>query len=160
MERKTTIQAETGKQDLRITREFDLPVELLFKAYTEPDLVAQWMETNVLKLENKNHGSWQFETTNAQNEVVFRANGVIHAVIPNRKITRTFEMESAPASAIRFDVQLEFLEFESLTATTSRLIIHQVYRSVASRNRMMQLPFAQGLNIAHNRLQAIINQVN
>lgn len=160
MERKTTVHAEDGKQDVLITREFDLPVDLLFRAYEEPELVAQWMGTNVLKLENKTHGSWQFETTNARNEVVFRANGVIHVVIPNRKITRTFEMENVPASAGQFDVQLEFLEFEALTATTSRLNIHVVYRSVASRNQMMQLPFAQGLNRAHNRLQAFMNQLN
>jgi uncharacterized protein YndB with AHSA1/START domain len=160
MERKTTIQAENGKQDLLITRDFDLPVELLFKAYEEPELVAQWMGTKVLKLENKQHGGWQFETTDARNKVVFRANGVIHEFMPNRKITRTFQMENPPTSAQRFEVQLEFLEFEPLTLTTSRLTIHTVYRSVASRDLMMQLPFAKGLNMAHNRLQTIMNQVN
>ena len=39
MEIKTKVNAEDGKQDLTITREFDLPLELLFKAYTVPDLV-------------------------------------------------------------------------------------------------------------------------
>lgn len=154
MERKTTIHAQDGKQNLLITREFDLPVELLFKAYEEPKLVEQWMGTKVLKLENKNHGSWQFETTDAQKDVVFRANGVIHEFTPNRKITRTFEIENAP-----FDVQLEFLEFEPITDTTSLLTIHVVYRSVASRDQMMQLPFAQGINRAHNRLQAVVSQL-
>ena len=43
MELKTKINAENGKQDLTITREFDLPVELLFKAHTEPELIEQWM---------------------------------------------------------------------------------------------------------------------
>ncbi|AUD03478.1 SRPBCC domain-containing protein [Spirosoma pollinicola] len=160
MERKTTIQAENGKQDLLITREFDLPVERLFKAYQEPELVAQWMGTKVLKLENKQHGGWQFETTDAQNKVVFRAHGVIHEFMPNRKITRTFQMENPLTSAQRFEVQLEFLEFEPLTLTTSRLTIHTVYRSVASRDLMLQLPFAKGLTMAHNRLQTIMNQVN
>ena len=59
MEQKTKINAEDGKQELVITREFDLPVELLFKAYVEPDIVEQWMRTSgtkVLKLENKKHG--------------------------------------------------------------------------------------------------------
>ena len=63
MERKTKINAEDGKQEVVITREFDLPLELLFKAYTEPGIVEQWMGTKVLKLENKKHGSYQFETT-------------------------------------------------------------------------------------------------
>ena len=157
MEQKTMVKAEAGGQDLLITRNFDLPVKLLFRAYQEPDLVAQWMGTNVLKLESRKYGSWQFETTNAQKEVVFRANGVIHEFIPNRTIIRTFEMETAPASAVPFGVQLEFLDFQPLTDTTSRLSIHTVYQSVASRDRLMQLPFAQGLNRAHNRLQMLMN---
>lgn len=57
MERKTHIHAEDGKQELIITREFDLPLELLFKAYEEADIVEQWMGTKVLKLENKKHGA-------------------------------------------------------------------------------------------------------
>ena len=154
MERKTKINAEEGKQDLVITREFDLPLELLFKAYVEPDIVEQWMGTKVLKLENKKHGGWQFETTDAQGNVVFRANGVIHEFVPNQKITRTFEMENAP-----FDVQLEFLEFEKLTDDTSKLNMHIVYRSVALRDQMLQLPFAQGINMAHNRLQDIVSKL-
>src|ERR671912_2886065 len=105
MERKTKIKAEKGKQELVITREFELPVELLFKAYVEPEIVEQWMGTKVLKLENKKHGSWQFRTTDAQGNVVLQANGVIHEFVQDRKITRTFEMENTP-----FAVQLEFLE--------------------------------------------------
>ncbi len=62
MEQKTKINAEDGKQDLIITREFDLPLELLFKAYEEPDLVEQWMSneystTKLLKLESKKQGA-------------------------------------------------------------------------------------------------------
>jgi uncharacterized protein YndB with AHSA1/START domain len=154
MERKTKINAEDGKQELVITREFDLPLELLFKAYVEPHIVEQWMGTKVLKLENKKHGGWQFETTDAQGNVVFRANGVIHEFVPSRKITRTFEMKNAP-----FDVQLEFLEFEKLTDDTSKLNMHIVYRSVALRDQMLQLPFAQGINMAHNRLQDVASKL-
>ncbi|HWW40941.1 SRPBCC family protein, partial [Pedobacter sp.] len=76
MEKKTKINAEEGRQDLMITREFDLPLELLFKAYEESDIVEQWMGTKVLKLENKKHGSYQFETSDNKGNVVFRANGV------------------------------------------------------------------------------------
>src|SRR5215470_13104584 len=115
MEQKTKVQAESGKQELAITREFELPVELLFKAYVEPEIIEQWMGTKVLKLENKKHGSYQFETTDPKgNKHGF--NGTIHEFVPNGKITRTFEMESAP-----FGVQLEFLEFENLTDDTSKL---------------------------------------
>lgn len=154
MELKTKIHAEDGKQEIVITREFDLPLELLFKAYAEPEIVEQWMGTKVLKLENKKHGSWQFETSNPQGIVVFKANGVIHEFILNQKITRTFEMENTP-----FPVQLEFLEFEKITENTSKLTIHIIYKSVEFRNQMLALPFAQGLNMAHNRLQEVVNKL-
>ena len=160
MERKTKVNAEDGRQELVITREFDLPLELLFKAYTQPEIVEQWMGTKVLKLENKKHGSWQFKTTDVRGNVVFQANGVIHEFVANQKITRTFEMENAPASAVRFGVQLEFLEFEKLTDDTSKLTMHIVYRSVAFRDQMLRLPFTQGINIAHDRLQDIVSKLN
>ena len=151
--KKTHVSAEDGKQELMITREFDLPVALLYKAYAEAEIVEQWMGTKVLKLDNKTHGSYQFETTDAEGNVLFRANGVIHECITNRKITRTFEMENTP-----FPIQLEFLEFESVTDDTSKLTIHIVFRSVAHRDKLLQLPFAQGINMAHNRLQEIVGK--
>lgn len=154
MERKTKISAEDGKQELTITREFDLPVELLFKAYVEPEIVEQWMGTRVLKLESKKHGSYQFETSGPKGNVVFRANGAIHEFSPNRKITRTFEMENTP-----FGVQLELLEFEKLTDDTSKLNMHVVYESVAQRDQVLKLPFAQGINMAHNRLQDTVGKL-
>jgi uncharacterized protein YndB with AHSA1/START domain len=153
MERKTKIHAEDGKQEILITREFDLPLELLFKAYVEPEIVEQWMGTKVLKLENKKHGSWQFETTDPKGNK-YGFNGVIHEFNPNQKITRTFEMDNTP-----FGVQLEFLEFERLTDDTSKLNMHVVYRSVAVRDQVLQLPFAQGINMAHNRLQNIAGKL-
>ena len=153
MERKTKINAEDGKQELVITREFDLPLELLFKAYVEPEIVEQWMGTKVLKLENKKHGSYQFETTDPHGNK-YGFNGVIHEFNPNQKITRTFEMENTP-----FPVQLEFLDFEKLTDDCSKLSIHIIYRSVADRDQMLQLPFRQGINMAHNRLQEIVSKL-
>lgn len=153
MEQRTKVNAEDGKQEIVIIREFDLPLELLFKAYEEPELFEQWMETKVLKLENKKHGSYAFETSRNGN-VVFRANGTIHEFIPNQKITRTFEMENTT-----FPVQLEYLEFEKLTDDTSKLTMQIVFKSIEYRNQLMKLPFAQGINMAHNKLQEIANKL-
>ena len=152
MELKTKVNAEDSKQYLTITREFDLPVELLFRAYEDAAIVEQWMGTKVLKLDNRKHGSFQFETTDPRgNKHGF--NGTIHEFIPNQKITRTFEMENTP-----FDVQLEFLEFEKLSDDTSKLNMHVVYRSATQRDQMLQMPFRQGVNMAHNRLQEILKK--
>ncbi len=153
MEQKTKVNAEDGKQEIWITREFDLPLELLFKAYIEPEIVEQWMGTKVLKLESRKHGSYQFETTDPKgNKHGF--NGVIHEFMPDQKITRTFEMENTS-----FPVQLEYLEFEKLTGDTSKLIMHVVYKSVAYRDEILKLPFTFGINRAHNKLQEIVGKL-
>ncbi|MBX2944167.1 MAG: SRPBCC domain-containing protein [Cyclobacteriaceae bacterium] len=153
MEQKTKIIAEEGKQELTITREFDLPLKLLFKAHQEPELLEQWMGTKVLKLESKKHGSYAFETTHNGN-VVFRANGTIHEFIPEQKIIRTFEMENT-----KIGVQLEFLEFEKITDSTSRLTMQVIYRSVEHRAIQLKMPFEYGINMAHNKLQEILSSL-
>ncbi|MBK8506797.1 MAG: SRPBCC domain-containing protein [Saprospiraceae bacterium] len=149
MEQKTKVNAEDGKQEILITREFELPLALLFKAYVEPEIVEQWMGTKVLKLESKKHGSYQFETTDTKGNK-YGFNGVIHEFKPNQKIIRTFEMENMP-----FGVQLEVLEFEELTEDSSKLQKKVIYESVSHRDENLKLPFVQGINIAHNRLQEI-----
>jgi uncharacterized protein YndB with AHSA1/START domain len=153
MEQKTKVIAEDKKQEIVISRVFDLPLELLFKAYEDPELFEQWMGTKILKLENKKHGSYAFETSH-NGIVVFRANGTIHEFIPNQRITRTFEMENTP-----FPVQLEYLEFEKLTEESSKLTMQIVFKSIEFRNQLLQMPFAQGINMAHNRLQEIVNKL-
>jgi uncharacterized protein YndB with AHSA1/START domain len=159
MERKTKIHAEEGKHDLTITREFDLPVDLLFRAHVDPEIFEEWMSheygtTKVLKLETQKHGSFTFQTTDAKGNVVFQANGTIHDLVPDKKITRTFEMDNTS-----FDVQLEFLEFESLTEDTSKLKMQIIYRSVELRDQHLKMPFEWGMNMAHNRLQEIVSKL-
>jgi uncharacterized protein YndB with AHSA1/START domain len=154
MEQKTRVNAEKGKQEYVITRDFDLPLELLFKAFTEPELVEQWMGTKVLKLESKKHGSYEFETKDGQGKVVFRANGVIHEVIPDRKMIRTFEMENTPAG-----VQLEVYEFEKVTDDTSKLNMHVIFESLEKRDQVLQYGLVQGVNWAHNQLQEAMNKL-
>lgn len=150
MEYKTKINAEDGKQELTIIRVFDLPLNMLFKAYQEPELIEQWMGTKVLKLENKKHGSFAFETAH-QGNVVFRANGTIHDFIPEQKIIRTFEMENA-----EIGVQLELLTFEKLTDTSSMLSMQVIYQSIEHRALQLKMPFQYGLNMAHQRLEEIL----
>ncbi|ATL48753.1 ATPase [Chitinophaga caeni] len=156
MEPKTKVNAEDGKQDLRITREFELPVELLFKAYVEPQIVEQWMGTKVIKLESKKHGGWKFQTSDQEGNVLFQANGVIHEFIPDEKITRTFEMEGAP-----FEVQLEYLEFTKISDDRSKLDMQIIYRSNDIRDQMLKVGvgMAKGINMAHNRLEEIVSKL-
>lgn len=155
MEQKTKIHAEDGKQEIFITREFDLPLEVLFRAYVEAELVEQWMGTKVLQLESKKRGAYHFQTTGPNGNILFQSSGVIHDIVENKNITRTFEMENTP-----FPVQLEYLDFEKLSDQTSKLTMHVVYKSVEDRDAILKLPFAFGINMAHNRLQEIFKNVN
>ena len=153
MELKTKVNAEKGEQDLHIIREFEAPVALLFKAFTHSELFEQWMGTKVTKFDCEPHGSYRFETSGPDGNIAFRANGTFHEVIPNERITRTFEMENTS-----FPVQLEFLEFEQLSANTSQLNMQIIFRSNEFRDQLLQMPFAQGLNYAHNTLQELLSQ--
>lgn len=159
MERKTKVSAGEGQQDIIITREFELPVDLLFKAHVEPELFEEWMSheygtCKVLKFETKQHGGWIFQQSDLQGNVTFKANGVIHEFVTDQKITRTFEMENTP-----FGVQLEFLEFEKLTEDTSKLKMQTIFRTPELRDQLLKLPFSTGLNMAHDRLQKIVNKL-
>ncbi len=149
MEQKTKIHAEPGKQEIVVTRDFDLPVNLVFRAYTEPEILAQWMGTKVAKLECQSFGSFRFETTDPMGNLhVF--SGTFHEIVPDKKITRTFLMENTG-----FEVQIEYLDFESVSESKSKLTMQMVFRSVEFRDKLLQMPFAFGLNMAHNRLEEI-----
>jgi uncharacterized protein YndB with AHSA1/START domain len=153
MEQKTKVTAKEGCQEVFITREFDVPVELLFRAHAEADIIEQWMGTRVLKLESKQHGGYQFETTDPKGNK-HRFNGVIHTFLPNKKITRTFELENTP-----LEVWLEYLDFESITDDTSQLTMHVIYRSLEQRDQVLKMPFVQGINWAHSRLEEIVSRL-
>lgn len=154
MEPKTKVTAETGQPYLLITRAFDLPVSLLFKAYTEPHLVEQWMGNKVLKMDNQPHGGYVFETRDPAGNLLFKANGTIHRISAEQNITRTFEMENTD-----FPVQLEFLDFEAVGSESSKLTMQIVFRSVTDRDNMLKLPFAKGIGWAHDRLQQVVEKL-
>jgi uncharacterized protein YndB with AHSA1/START domain len=158
MEQKTKVHAEDGKQELIITRQFDLPVELVFQAHADPEIIEQVMTNpyataKVLKFEGKKHGSYEIQSTDQQGNIVFQANGVIHRFIPDQKIIRTFEMGNTP-----FGVQMEIYDFEPLTKNASRLTMHVIYESVDQRDQVLKMPFATGINMAHDRLQEIMSK--
>ena len=58
-----------------------------------------------------------------------------------------------------FTVQLEFLDFVATSQNSSQLDIKIVFKTVEDRNNMLKLPFAQGINMAHNRLEKIMQNL-
>jgi uncharacterized protein YndB with AHSA1/START domain len=128
------------------------PIEKVWNALTQPDLVKQWQYGSdlitdwIVGKEIRFRNEWEGQ--------VFEQWGTVLEVVPNQKITRTFEMENS-----NFAVQLEFLEFEKLTDETSKLIMHIVFKSIELRNQLLKLPFAMGINMAHDRLQEVVNKL-
>lgn len=154
MELKTKVHAEDGKQEIQITRHFELPVESLYNAFEDKDLFKQWMGSDLIEFEFKQYGKYHFEKRNPNGDIIFSGKGAFHAVVQNKSIVRTLEMDlfSMPA-------QLEFLEFEKLTAKTSALKMQIVFKSVEIRNELLKKPFSQGINMAHNRLQEVVSKL-
>jgi uncharacterized protein YndB with AHSA1/START domain len=153
MELKTKVHAVDGKQEILITRDFDLPVDLLFKAHVEPELVEQWMGTKVLMLEGQNHGRYDFETTDPKGNK-YRFHGVIHEFVPDERITRTFQFDQMP-----FGIQLETMTFEKIDDERSRISTQIIFQSVEQRDQQLKMPFAYGLSMAHDRLEEIAGKL-
>src|ERR671912_773367 len=113
---KTTIIAEPGKQELFITREFDAPRDLVFKAFNDADLMVQWlgprdMSMQIEKFDNRAGGSYRFFHTDPKGNK-FGFNGAIHEVTKPERTIRTFEFEGLPE---RGHVSLEIATFEALS---------------------------------------------
>lgn len=153
MEQRTKIHTQDKRQELFITREFNLPVKSLFKAFEDKDLFEQWMGTNLLQFDFKEYGKYHFETSNPKGEVVFSGKGTFHGFIPNKMIIRTFEM-----NVFSLPPQLEFLNFKAFTKETSSLTMHIIFKSVEAKKELLKRPFAIGLNMAYDRLESLLNK--
>jgi uncharacterized protein YndB with AHSA1/START domain len=153
---KTTITAEEGKQDITITREFDAPRELVFKAFTDPKLYVQWLGPRELKMklekfEPKTGGSYRYIHIDEKgNEFAF--NGVNHYVNAPDVIISTFEFEGLPE---RGHVALETARFQELPGGRTRFVGHSVFQSVADRDGMVQSGMERGVLDSHARLDEL-----
>jgi len=153
---KTTITAEPGKQELFITRDFDAPRELVFKAHTDPKLFVQWigprgLTTTLETFEPVSGGRWRFIQED-QDGNEFGFHGVFHEVSPERVI-QTFEFDGLPESG---HVVLETLRLEDLPNGRTRLTTQSVYQSVADRDGMIQSGMEHGVKEGYERLDEIL----
>jgi len=151
----TSIKAEPGKQEVFITREFDAPRELDFKAFTDPKLVVQWLGPRDLtmkieKFEPKAGGSYRY--IHARGEHSYGFHGVVHESTFPERIIQTFEFEGLPEKG---HVALETARFEELPGGRTKLITQSVFQSVADRDGMMQSGMERGVNDSHERLDEL-----
>lgn len=156
----TNVTAEPGKQEMTITREFDAPRELVFKAFTDPGLVPQWwgprrLSTLVDKLDARSGGQWRFINQDPDgNEYGFH--GVYHEILAPERIIDTFEFEGLPEAG---HVALETLTLEALPGGRTRLTAQSVFQSVADRDGALQSGMEEGLNDSYERLTALLEKI-
>ena len=157
---KTTITAEPGKQEIIITREFDVPRELVFKAFTDPKLYTQWLGPRRLTMtletfEPRNGGSWRYIHKDQEgNEYAFH--GVYHEVLSPERIIDTFEFEGLPEKG---HVIIETAKFEELTRGKTKLTAQAVFQSVADRDGILQSGMEEGVNDSHERLDELLEKM-
>ncbi|HET6253441.1 MAG TPA: SRPBCC family protein [Puia sp.] len=154
---KTTLTIEPGKQELFVYREFEAPRDLVFKAFTDPKLLPQWMAPcertlHIDRFESINGGMYHFTHTDpAGNQHVFR--GVMHEVSAPERLIRTFEYLNLPE---RGHVLLDTLRFEALPDNRTRLTIHSVFQSVSDRDGMVQAGMENGVNECYQALDELL----
>jgi uncharacterized protein YndB with AHSA1/START domain len=154
------VSAEPGKQEILVTREFDAPRELVFKAYTDPKLVPQWwgprrLSTRVDKMDVRPGGQWRFINRDAEgNEYAFH--GVYHEILAPERIIDTFEFEGLPETG---HVTLETMKLEELPGGRTRLTTQSVYQSVADRDGTLQSGMEDGMNETYDRLAELMKKM-
>jgi uncharacterized protein YndB with AHSA1/START domain len=159
MTNKTSITAEPGKQELFITREFDAPRELVWKAFTDPKLYVQWLgprgfTMKLEKFEPRSGGGWRYIHRDKEgNEYAFH--GVYHELTPERMID-TFEFEGLPEKG---HVSLETARLAALPGNRTRLTIQSVFQSVADRDGMVQSDMEKGVNESYQRLDELLEKM-
>ena len=151
---ETQIIAEPGMPYIEITREFDAPRELLFRAFTDPELLVQWLGPRRLTMTVDRHdarhgGTWRYTHRDADgNEYGFH--GVFHGTPSPDGIVRTFEFEGMPGH-----VSLETATFEERGGRTL-LRQNAVFQSVEDRDGMVQSGMAEGVNDGMERLDELV----
>ena len=154
---KTTITADPDKQELFITREFDAPRELVFRAYTEPAIYAQWLGPRGLTttfdvFEPVSGGKYRFIQKD-QDGNEFSFHGVTHEVLAPERIIGTFEFDGLPEAG---HVVLETTRFEALPGNRARVTSQSVFQSVADRDGMVQSGMEHGVVEGYERLDEIL----
>ncbi len=151
---KTQITAEAGVPQITMTCEFDAPRDLVFRAYTEPELLMQWLGPRDLTMtveenEIRDGGRWRFIHTDAGgHEHGFH--GVFHGTPSPDGIVRTFEYEGAPGH-----VSMETL---TLTERGGRTLVRTVssFQAVEDRDAMVASGMERGVHDSDERMTELL----
>jgi uncharacterized protein YndB with AHSA1/START domain len=150
----TKITAEPGLPFIEITREFDAPRDLVFRAHTDPELLVQWLgprrlAMTVERFEVRDGGTWRY-THHDPDGSEYGFHGVFHGTPSPDGIVQTFEFDGAPGH-----VSLDRLTLEERDGGTL-VRVHSTHESVAARDAMVESGMERGLSEGYERLDELI----
>jgi len=154
------VTAEPGKQEFFVTKELDAPRELVFKAFTDPNLYVQWLgprelTMTLVKFEPRTGGMWRYISKDKDgNEFGFH--GVNHEVQAPERIIDTFEYEGLPEKG---HVALQTARFMELPGGRTKVQIQAVFQSVADRDGMIQSGAERGITESYQRLDELLEKI-
>lgn len=151
---KLEIIAEPGVPQILTRTEVNAPRDLVFRAYTEPELLVQWLGPRDLtmrvdRLENRDGGVWRFVHANADGHE-FGFHGVIHGDPTPNRVVRTFEFEGFPGHVSMETLTLEGHGDRTVIRTNS------VFQSVEDRDGMINAGMERGATDSMERLEALL----
>ena len=155
------LTAEPGTQAIKITREFDAPPELVFQAFTDPELYVEWLGPRRLTMtlevfEPRSGGAYRYiHKDDKGNEYAFQ--GVYHEVTVPERIIQTFEFEGLPEKG---HVNLEIATFEEAPGGKTRLIMESVFRTVAARDMALKSGMQNGIKDSFERLTELLEKLS
>ena len=152
---ETTIEAPPDLPTITIVREFDASVEKLFRAWTDPELVAQWLgprsiQTRIDHWDVRTGGSWRHVGLRDGQEVA-RFYGSFHEIRPNQRLVQTFTYEAVPDG-----VSLDIVTFEALPGDRSRATIVSVVDSLAGRDAILATGMEVGVREGFETLDELL----
>ena len=153
---KTIVTTEAGKQELFITREFDAPRELVYKAHTDAKLYAQWLGPHgyeiVLETFGPVSGGKDRYIHKDKNGSEYGFHGTFHTMTEELMI-QTFEFEGMPEPG---HVTLDTMRLEKLPNDRTKVTIHSVFQSVSDRDGMVASGMESGVREGYERLDDLL----
>jgi len=151
---ETQIISDPDVPLVRIIREFDAPPAKVFRAHTDPGLVAQWtgprsLEMRIEHYDCRTGGSYRYVMTRDGDEFGFH--GCFHEVRPAEVIVQTFTFEGQPDS-----VALERMVFEDLGDGRTRLTGTSLVDSFEGRDAFLASGMEQGVREGYERLDELL----
>lgn len=150
--RPATVTTPTDRE-IRIERIFDATRERLWRAFTEPDLVAQWWGRGnrlvIERLEVERGGHWRFVEHSDQGVHGFE--GRFREVAPIERLVYTFEWDGMPGHTV-----LETVQLDDLGDGRTRVLNTSLFFTSEERDGMLQSGMEGGLDESYAALDRLL----